>query len=995
MQYAKRAFPLLLAVLFFFLVLPSIASAAGDPVAGMTLYNTPFSGLSCGTSGCHGGFTGTNNPNKITNGANNPTIIQSAINGNTGGMGVFSGKFTATDLANIAAYIANPNVTAGSPAVSIAPASLAFGSQAINTSTTQSVMLTNSGTAALSVTGITAPSGYSQSNNCGSVAAGASCTINVTFTPTAVSSYGGSVTVTDNAAGSPHAVAVSGSGVGVAQASVAPAGLTFSQTVSTTSVAKAVTLTNGGSAALTVSSISVSANFTQTNNCGSSLAAGASCSVSVTFVAPATAGTYAGTLNIADNAAGNPHTASLSGTAIAATPVVSLSPLSLAFTSQAVGSASAAKIVTVSNTGTGPLSSVNIATSGDFAQTNTCGAQVNNGASCTISVTFTPTTTGARSGAVTINDSLGTQTVSLSGTGGTAPAAALSLSGNNIFASQVVGNTSAAQVVTLSNGGNAAANISSIAVGTTEFAQSNNCGTSLAAGATCSISITFKPSASGARTDTLTITDDAAGSPHKLSLSGTGVAATATIAVSPSSLDFSTPQTTVGQTSTPLSVTVSNIGNSPLSISGISASAGYVVTSNSCTATVAAGANCAFSVSFKPTAASGSSGTVGTVTINDNATASPHTVTLKGVAIAAAVTPPGTGTGYKVNEMSLTAAANGIVVGPDNNVWFTETAASKIGVMSPQGTLLNEYSTKTANSQPREIVVGPDKNLWFTESAGNKIGMITPAGVVTEYAVTAGSQPNGIAVSGNYIWFTEALGNKIGRIDTTGAITEYATGLTANAGLGGIAAASDGTLWFAETKIGKIGKLDPATGTVTEYALPTAGEDPTAIIMGPDGAFWFSMPTANKVGRIDTTGAVVEYPGLSTGSMPTGMTADATNNLCWFTESGTGKVASITASGGITEYSISGVSIQQPAGITVSPDGNIWVTEPSVNKMLVMSTVAPAGAAVGGPSGGVAGPTTNVGGGGGCTTGSGSDPGLPALLAAALIFIARRRCAAR
>jgi mono/diheme cytochrome c family protein len=148
MQYAKRVFPLLPVVLFFSLVLPSIASAAGDPVAGKTLYNTAYSGLSCGTSGCHGGYTGANNPNKITNGANNPTLIQSAINGNTGGMGVFKNAFTATDLANIAAYIATPNAGSGSPAVSLAPASLAFASQAINTSSTQSVTLTNSGTAA-------------------------------------------------------------------------------------------------------------------------------------------------------------------------------------------------------------------------------------------------------------------------------------------------------------------------------------------------------------------------------------------------------------------------------------------------------------------------------------------------------------------------------------------------------------------------------------------------------------------------------------------------------------------------------------------------------------------------------------------------------------------------------------------------------------------------------------------------------------------------------
>ena len=995
MQYYRQAFLFVRFVAFFSLALPLLASAAGDPVLGKTLFNTPYSGLSCGTSGCHGGYTGANNPNKIINGANNPTLIQSAISGNTGGMGIFSGKFTATDLDNIAAYIATPNASSGTPAASASPTSLAFGNQSINTtSAANAITLSNTGTAALTISGITAPAGFSQSNNCvGSVvAAGTSCIINVTFTPTAVAMYSGNIAITDNATGSPHYVAVSGTGGGVPQASLTPAGLSFNQLAGTTSNVQTVTLSNAGSAALTVN-ISATANFTQSSTCGASVAASASCSINISFVAPAAAGTYSGTLSVVDNASGSPHTVSLSGTSNAAVPVVALSPLSLAFLSQAVATTSPAKTVTLSNTGTGPLANVSIAApTGDFAQTNNCGSQVNAGASCTITATFTPTVTGARSGSININDSLGTQTVQLSGTGGTAPAAALSLSGNANFGSQIVGNSSPAQVITLSNGGNAAANISGIAVGTADFIQSNTCGTSLAAAGSCNISVVFKPLAAGARTDALTITDDAAGSPHKLTLSGTGVAATATIAVSPLSLDFGAT-TTAGQTSAAKPVTVTNTGNSPLTISSISPSAGYTLASNGCTAPVAANGSCAFSVAYAPSAPGASTGTV---TISDNATGSPHKVTLTGSAVAATLTAPTSTAGYKVNEVNLTGAANSVVAGPDGNVWFTETAASKIGVISPQGALLNEYATKTANSQPKEIVVGPDKNLWFTEAAGNKIGRVDTSGNMTEFStgLSANAGLNGIVAGSGVLWFSESLSNKIGRIDTSGTVTEYSTGLTTNAGLAGIAVASDGTIWFAETKANKIGKLDPATNVITEYPVPTAAEDPTAIIMGPDGAFWFSMPNANKIGRIDTSGTITEYAGLSLGSTPAGMVADAKNNLCWFTESATtGRVASIDANGNVTEYTIANVTIQQPASVAIASDGNIWVTEPSVGKMLVMGTVAPAGTTpVGAPAAAPAGSSTNIGGGGGCTVGSGvADGALPILFAIALVFLARRR----
>ena len=304
---------------------------------------------------------------------------------------------------------------------------------------------------------------------------------------------------------------------------LSPSSLSFpSQLVNTTSAVQTVTLTNTGTAALSVTSIVASGDFMQTNTCGTSVAAGANCAISVTFTPTAT-GTRTGAITITDNAAGSPQSVNLTGTGAA--PGVSLSPSSLTFGNQNLNTTSVAQSVTLNNTGNVALSVTSIVASGDFMQTNTCGTSVAAGANCTISVTFTPTATGIRTGAVTITDNIAgsPQTISLTGTGA-APAPIVSLSATNLsFGNQLLNTTSAAQSVTLSNTGSAALNVTSIAA-SAQYAQTNTCGTSVAAGANCTTSVTFTPTATGAQSGTITITDNAAGSPHIVSMSGTGSA---------------------------------------------------------------------------------------------------------------------------------------------------------------------------------------------------------------------------------------------------------------------------------------------------------------------------------------------------------------------------------------------------------------------------------------------------------------------------------------
>ena len=406
---------------------------------------------------------------------------------------------------------------------------------AVVNSTAQTLTLSNTGNGALGITSLaltgTNASDFAQTNTCGSsVAAGANCTISVTFRPAASGSRTASVIITDNASGSPQTVSLSGTGTAPV-ASLSPTSLAFgNQSVGTTSTAQAVTLSNTGNAALSITSLALTgtnaSDFAQSNTCGSSVAASANCTISVTFT-PAASGSRTASVSITDNASGSPQTVSLSGTGTA--PVASLSPTSLAFANQSVGTTSTVQTLTLSNTGNGALSITGLALTGtnasDFAQTNTCGSSVAASANCTISVTFRPAASGSRTASVIITDNASgsPQTVSLSGTG---TAALASLSATSLaFGNEPIDVTSTAQTVTLSNTGNAALSITSLALTGTnasDFAQTNTCGSSVAAGANCTIAVMFTPSVTGTEAASLSIADNSSGSPQTVSLSGAG-----------------------------------------------------------------------------------------------------------------------------------------------------------------------------------------------------------------------------------------------------------------------------------------------------------------------------------------------------------------------------------------------------------------------------------------------------------------------------------------
>ncbi len=196
--------------------------------------------------------------------------------------------------------------------------------------------------------------------------------------------------------------------------SLSPVSLTFlPQGVSTASSPQTAVLTNSGSSALSISGITTTGDFTQTNTCGSSLAAGGSCNINVTFT-PTAAGPRTGTLTVSHNAANSPGTVALSGTGV----VISLTPASLTFPGQVVGTASATQTVTLTNSSTSPLAVPGISVSGDFNVTNNCPTSLAVNTSCTLTVVFAPILPGARTGSLSISGTVTSPpAVTLSGTG--------------------------------------------------------------------------------------------------------------------------------------------------------------------------------------------------------------------------------------------------------------------------------------------------------------------------------------------------------------------------------------------------------------------------------------------------------------------------------------------------------------------------------------------------------------------------------------------------
>ena len=319
------------------------------------------------------------------------------------------------------------------PVANLSPTSLTFANQLVGTSSpSQIVTLTNTGDSSLVISSMaivgSSAKDFSQTRNTckSSLAAGGTCSISITFSPTQLGTRSKVLNISDNAPGSPQSVSLAGVGVAPAVSlspSSFPSGggssLSFGGIlVGSSSSPQSITLSNTGTANLSVSSIVATGDFSETNNCGTSVAVGSSCSVNVTFF-PSAVWSRSGSIVITDNAYNSPRQVILLVGMGNNGAHAELSSSSLSFQGQNVGTTSAAQTVTLTNTGPAALYINSIVTTGDYSQTNSCGSSLNVAASCTIGVTFAPSYASQRTGYLTVNDTDPSflQTVNLTGRG--------------------------------------------------------------------------------------------------------------------------------------------------------------------------------------------------------------------------------------------------------------------------------------------------------------------------------------------------------------------------------------------------------------------------------------------------------------------------------------------------------------------------------------------------------------------------------------------------
>ncbi len=303
-----------------------------------------------------------------------------------------------------------------------------------------------------------------------------------------------------------------------------------------------------------------------------------------------TTGSFHAEIDLTDDSGGltaAKQVIALSGTGVAASPIANLSPASLTFGTLAVGVTSGPQPITLRNLGSAALTLSQVTFTGPDAASfavaptgTTCpiGSTVAIGANCLVQIAFAPQTSGAKNATVNFidNASGSPQSISLAGT---AIAPALQISPASLtFAAQSVGTASPSQTITLSSTGTSSVTINGITItgaNATDFSENGNCSAVLGAGASCQVTVIFKPLAAGNRSASISISDNAAGNPHSVSLTGT--ATQAAVSLSPSTVNFANQL--VGTASPPVALTITNTGTGALVIGSISFSGANAPTS--------------------------------------------------------------------------------------------------------------------------------------------------------------------------------------------------------------------------------------------------------------------------------------------------------------------------------------------------------------------------------------------------------------------------------
>lgn len=575
--------------------------------------------------------------------------------------------------------------------LSLANATVDFGSVVTGTTKTLTITATNSGSAAVTVNSaavssnnfvVTAPSFPA------TVAAGQSATLSIAFTPNAVGSFTATVTISSNASDTTATVSLSGAGIAAGQLASNPSTQAFGSVTVGNQQSISETITNTGGTSVTISQAAVSGSGFSLNGITVPVTINAGQNTSFTVVfAPTKAGAASGNVTLTSDAPNSVLTIPLSGAGI--TPgQLAATPSTEAFGNVTVGSQQTASEKITNNGGTSvTISQAAVSGTGFSMSGLTTPTTLVAGQSTTFTVAFAPQGTGSASGNVTVtsNGANPSLTIPLSGTG-VAPGQLTSNPSSEDFGSVNVGSQQTASE-TITNTGGSSVNISQVEVTGTGFAVSGiTAPMTLSAGQSATFTMAFTPQTATAASGSVKITSNASNPTLTITLSGTGTAPQAgQLSVSPATLALG--NVVVGQSGTAsgsltasggsVTVTAASTNNSAFSIGGLSLPL-----------TIPSGQSAAFTVTFSPQTASSASATL---TITSNALSS---------TITEALTGTGTPAPTHLVNLSWTASTSTDVV--SYNVYrapFTNSACGAFAKINPVPDTTTLYTDSTvANS---------------------------------------------------------------------------------------------------------------------------------------------------------------------------------------------------------------------------------------------------------------------------------------------------------
>ncbi len=271
------------------------------------------------------------------------------------------------------------------------------------------------------------------------------------------------------------------------------------------------------------------------------------------------------------------------------------------------------------------------------------------------------------------------------------------------------------------------------------------------------------------------------------------------------------------------------------------------------------------------------------------------------------------------------ALPNDMTIGPDGATWVTDSSLGRIWRIGQSGRI-RHYEL---GQMPGAITVAHG-SLWVADSGGDAIHRVETDGSSQSYALDPDSFPTSIVEGPDgALWFTEGRDDEIGRITADGVVTEYPL-LSTSAFAGDIAVGPDGNLWFSESNTDKLGRITTA-GVVTEFEVPGENGMPGAIVAGPDGALYVAERNDNVISRVTTDGEFTdEYALPRENTDPLTMTVGVDGAL-YISEFMGGVVSRMTFDGTFTKaYRIPGGFND---GIISAPDGALWVTQGSHNRI--------------------------------------------------------------